>query len=195
VNPSTIISGWERVALAIDKVRDRLRRVVTALETFGIPYAIIGGNAVAEWVGRVDASVVRYTQDVDLLLKRADLPAAQAALAPSGFIYRQSGGIHMFLDGTAAKARDAVHVIFAGEKVRADYVSAAPDLTESEPGIQFQVISLVALIRMKLTSFRDKDRMHLRDLISVGQVDANWLNRLDPELALRLRELLENPEG
>ena len=27
---------------------------------------------------------------------------------------------------------------------------------------------------MKLTSFRDKDRTHLRDLISVGLVDESW---------------------
>ncbi len=47
---------------------------------------------------------------------------------------------------------------------------------------------------MKLTSFRDRDRMHLRDLIDVV-VDATWYARLPTELAGRLRQLLDNPEG
>jgi hypothetical protein len=52
-----------------------------------------------------------------------------------------------------------------------------------------------ALVRMKLTSFRDKDRTHLRDLIEVGLVDASWVSRLPSELGARLRHLLDNPEG
>ena len=48
---------------------------------------------------------------------------------------------------------------------------------------------------MKLTSFRDKDRMHLRDLLDVGLIDRTWRDKLPPELAARLQELLDNPEG
>jgi len=48
---------------------------------------------------------------------------------------------------------------------------------------------------MKLTSFRDKDRMHLRDLIDVELVDESWCTRLPPQLSARLRELLDNPQG
>ena len=190
-----IISGWERVAQAVEKVRERLKRAVTALEGAGIPYAVVGGNAVAEWVGRVDESAVRNTRDVDILIRRSDLEAAKAALGAAGFIYRHSSGIDMFLDGPGAKARDAVHIIFANEKVRRDSIAPAPDITESEPGTTFRAISLEALVRMKLTSFRDKDRTHLRDMIDVGLLDATWPARLPPELAERLLELLANPEG
>jgi hypothetical protein len=48
---------------------------------------------------------------------------------------------------------------------------------------------------MKLTSFRDKDRVHLRDLIDVGLIDESWLEKTPAVLRLRLRQLLENPEG
>jgi len=61
--------------------------------------------------------------------------------------------------------------------------------------VSFRLLALEALVRMKLTSFRDKDRMHLRDLIEVGLVDATWCARLPAELASRLDHLLENPEG
>ncbi len=50
-------------------------------------------------------------------------------------------------------------------------------------------------VRMKLTSLRDKDRTHIRDLIGVGLVDATWLPKLPPELAARLKQILDTPEG
>jgi hypothetical protein len=37
--------------------------------------------------------------------------------------------------------------------------------------------------------------MHLLDMIDVGLVDASWLDRMSSELAARLKELLDNPEG
>src|SRR3990170_4952810 len=110
--------SWERMIRAVEKVRARLDRAVAALEGAGIPYAVAGGNAVAAWVSRVDEAAVRNTQDVDVLLRRSDLDAAKTALAEVGFVYRHSAGIDMFLDGPGAKARDAVHIVFAGEKVR-----------------------------------------------------------------------------
>ena len=168
---------------------------MAVLEAAHVPYAVAGGNAVAAWVSRVDEAAVRNTQDVDILLRRADLSAASAAMAKAGFIHRHVKSIDMFLDGPDAKARDAVHVVFAGEKVKPDSIAAAPDVTESEATETFCLVTLDALVRMKLTAFRDKDRTHIRDLIEVGLVDATWLSHLPAPLAARLQELLDNPEG
>jgi hypothetical protein len=52
---------------------------------------------------------------------------------------------------------------------------------------------LDALVRMKLTAFRRKDQMHLLDMIDVELVDESWYDRLEPELAARLKELIDNP--
>jgi hypothetical protein len=187
--------AWERMVTAVEKVRQRLRRAAQALEAAGIPYAVAGGNAVASWVSEVDEAAVRNTQDVDILIRRADLERVKEALAPAAFVYRHSSGIDMFLDGPGARARDAVHIIFAGEKVRKEYAHAAPDVDEVKPTPTFRVLSLDALVRMKLTSFRDKDRTHVRDLIEVGLIDQTWTGRLPPELAARLQDLLDHPEG
>jgi len=187
--------SWERMIRAVEKVRERLQRATRALEAAGIPYGVIGGNAVAAWVSRVDESAVRNTQDVDILIERKDLEAAKTALAAVGFIYRHSAGIDFFLDGPGARARDAVHVIFGKEKVRREYAFAAPDVAETEQDKEFRVLTLDALLRMKLTSFRRKDQVHVLDLIGVGLVDASWVPRLPAELAARLQELLDNPEG
>jgi hypothetical protein len=187
--------SWERMIRAVEKVRERLLRASAALEKAGIPYAVVGGNAVASWVSAIDEAAVRNTQDVDLLLRRSDLEAATAALAQVGFIRRHVAGIDLFLDGPKAKARDAVHVVFAGEKVRPEYALPAPDVSEVQQAPFFRVLNLEALVRMKVTSFRDKDRTHLRDLLEVGLIDASWCQRFPPELAARLQELVDNPQG
>src|SRR5438132_3550579 len=144
--------SWERMSNAVEKVRQRLLRAVGALAKAQVAYAVAGGNAVAAWVSRVDEAAVRNTRDVDILLRRADLERAKTALAAAGFVYRHSAGIDCFLDGPKAKARDAVHIVFAGEKVRPQYQYPAPDVAESEPGDQFRVLTLEAPVRMKLTS-------------------------------------------
>lgn len=187
--------SWERMIRAVQKVRERLLRAAAALDRAHLPYAVAGGNAVAAWVSRVDEAAVRNTQDVDLLLRRADLPAATRALQAAGFVHRHVASVDMFLDGSEAKPRDAVHIVFAGEKVRADYPAAAPDVDESEGTETFRLISLEALLRMKLTSFRDRDRTHVRDMIEVGLIDESWCARLPRVLAPRLRELLDDPNG
>ena len=186
--------SWERSLRAVERVKSRLLCATAALENAGLAFAVIGGNAIAAWVGRVDESAVRFTQDVDLLIRRTDFEATKAALEPAGFRYRHSSSIEMFLDSPDAKARDAVHVIFAGERVRPEYILPALDVVESEPSQSFRVLNLAALVRMKLTSLRDKDRMHLRDLIGVGLVDETWPTQLPADIAMRLRELLDTPE-
>lgn len=187
--------AFERMVTAVEKVRQRLQRAVHALEKARIPYAVIEDHAVAAWVGEVDESAVRNAADVDILIRRTDVERAKSAFADGGFVYQYSNGIDLFLDGPSGRPRDAVRIIFAGEKVRAEYCFDAPDVDETIAIRTFRVLDLEALLRMKLTSFRHKDQMHVRDLADVGLVDNTWLERLPPELAARLKELLDNPEG
>ncbi len=187
----------ERMVNAMERVRDRMLRAAAALDKAAIPYAVVGGNAVAAWVSRIDVAAVRNTQDVDVLLRRPDLERAKDAMAAAGFVFRHVRGIDMFLDGPDAKARDAVHLIFAGEKVGRDDETPAPDVTESviESEPPLRVIDLEPLVRMKLTAYRLKDRVHLQDLVSVGLIDAAWPSRFPPPLADRLQQVLDRPDA
>jgi hypothetical protein len=187
--------SWERMSNAVENVRRRLLRAAHALQSAGVPYAVAGGNAIAAWVSRVDEAAVRNTQDVDIVLRRTDLDLARAALERAGFVYRHAANTDMFLDGPEANARDAVHLVFASEKVRADYAVPVPDVSEFEETETFRLLSLDALVRMKLTAFRDQNRVHLRDLMAVGLVDTSWLERVPAALRSRLQELLDSPEG
>jgi hypothetical protein len=190
-----VIVGWERALMAAEKVKERLRRATQALDGAGVPYAVVGGNAVAEWVARIDDEAVRNTRDVDLLIRRADFAAARTALESAGFVYHHLLDVEVFVDGPQGKPSAGVHLLFAGEKVRVEDEHPCPELDESERAAEFQVVSLLALVRMKLLSWRLKDRVHLLDLIQVGQVDATWPARLPPLLAGRLQQLLDNPNG
>ncbi len=185
---------WKRMNRAVEKVQERLEKTAATLEAAQIPYAIIGGNAVRAWVAQADEAAVRTTRDVDILLKREDLPLAIIAMEKVGFVYRVGKGIPMFMDGPESKARDAVHVLFANERVRPNDILPTPDINDIETMQNIRTLKLESLVQMKLNVFRDKDRMHLRDLLDVELIDATWLDRLPPELQIRLKELIDNPE-
>jgi len=186
--------SWERMIAAVEDVRKRACRAARALQQAGIPYVVIGGNAVAAWVARVDQEAVRNTKDVDLLVQRQDFARVMAELRSVGFIHQNVAGIDLFLDGPQGSVRSAIHVLFAGEKVRPDYLLPAPEISESEAGPDFPVPTLDALVRMKLTSFRLKDQVHLLDLLEVGLIDETWCGRFPPQLAARLKQLIDTRE-
>ncbi len=187
--------GWERALMAAQKVRERLRRATRALDAAGVPYAVVGGNAVAEWVARVDEDAVRNTRDVDILIRRPDFPGVRACLETVGFIYYELLDIDTFIDGPQGKPSGGIHLLYAGEKVRRDDEYNLPEIEESERAVEFQVVNLEALLRMKLTSYRLKDRVHILDMIGVGLIDASWPARLPPPLGARLQQLLDDPNG
>ena len=186
---------WARMNRAVEKVQERLERTARTLESIGVPYAIIGGNAVRAWVAQVDEAAVRTTRDVDILLRRSDMPAVIQAMEQAGFVFRHSVGMDMFLDGAEAKARDAVHVLMAKEKLRETDFIAAPDVDESVIVQAHRILSLEALVRMKLNVFRRKDQMHLIDMLDIGLIDATWVSRFPPVLAARLQQLIDDPNG
>ena len=177
--------------MALDEVAARLQRVTAALRDAGVPYALVGGQAVALWVATKDPAAVRTTKDVDLLLRRDDVPKARAATRPIGLEYYEVIGVGMFLEEDDPNPRKAVHIIWADEKVRPEYALPAPAIDECVTlAGDIQVVALAALVTMKLLSNRDQDRVHLRDMIDVGLVGRDFLTGLPPELATRLDSLL-----
>jgi hypothetical protein len=189
------LASWERSMRAVELVRERLIRTTAALDSAGVPYAVIGANAVAFWVAKVDKGGVRSTPNVDLLLCRSDLDRARRALASAGFAERETDEFPRFFDSPETSQRSAVQVFFGGEKVKNDYLLPTPDVSECQAGEQFRVLNLEPLIRMKLTSFRRIDAVHLRDMADVGLIDSTWPARFPPELGSRLQHILDTPNG
>jgi hypothetical protein len=182
---------WERYVMALDEVTERMRRISRALSAASVDYALVGGQAVALWVATKDPAAVRTTKAVDILLRREDLPKARAAAAAAALDYFEVVGVGMFLERSDPNPRKAVHLIWSNEKVRPEYPLPSPSVDERQMIEQdMPVVSLAGLVRMKLMSNRDQDRVHLRDLIGVRVVDRSFLDPLPPELASRLDVLL-----
>lgn len=184
----------DRMERAVAKVRERLLRATAALNQAGLPYAVVGGNAVASWVATVDEGAVRTTRDVDLLVYRSDLPAVTTALEQAGFVADELLDVVMFRDGPEGKPSEAVHLLFAGEKTRPDHLLPAPEIQTVDDPANFRVITLESLLSMKLMSNRRKDQVHVLDMVGVRLIDSSWLTKLPPELAARLKHLLDTPD-
>src|SRR6516165_10834694 len=115
---------------AVEEVRERACRAAGALRQACIPHVVVGGHAVASWVARVDKEAVRNTKDVDLLVRREDFSRVVEVLQSIGFIHQNVAGVDLFLDGPQGSVRSAIHIVFAGEKVRPEYVLPMPEITE-----------------------------------------------------------------
>jgi hypothetical protein len=194
----TVGMNWEildRMERAAAKVRDRLLRATAALNQAGVPYAVVGGNAVASWVATIDEGAVRNTRDINLLVRRSDLPAITAALEQAGFVRDELLDVGVFRDGADGEPSEGVRLLFAGEKIRPDHLLPAPEIQAVKDPANFSVIALESLVLMKLMSNRNIDQTHLRDLISVQLIDPSWLTKLPPELATRLKQLLDTPDA
>jgi hypothetical protein len=182
---------WEAYTMALDDLTARLNRICAALRDHSVPFALVGGQAVVLWVSTRDPAAVRTTKDVDILLERGDLPRARAAARTAEMDYFEVMGVGMFLDRDDPNPRHAVHLVWAGERVRPENELPAPPVDERQelsPGMP--VVSLAGLVRMKLSAYRDRDRVHLTDMIEVGLVGREMLAGLTPELARRLEVLL-----
>ena len=189
------IDVFGRMFCAVELVQERLNRACGALRRANVPYAVIGGNAVAAWVATIDDGAVRNTRDVDLLLAEEDMPRATEALQAVGFIRDVVMDTIVFLDGPKGKPSQGLHILIAGRKVKPEYASPTPKVEQAVEINEKRIVELESLVEMKLNSYRDKDRTHLRDMIQIGLIDATWPDRFPPQLGQRLQALLDDPEG
>ena len=174
----------------VDQLFEVASRLAKALSQAGIEYRVVGGFAAYMHVNEVEPMAARLTRDIDVAIDRADLDAIVEATRPYGFRYRHAAGVDMLVDAEAPKAHSAVHLLFVREKVRKEYEEPVPAFS---PAVQYEngisIISVADLVKMKLTSFRDKDRVHVRDMDSVGLVTAEVEAGLSPILQERLRHI------
>ncbi len=181
--------------MAMWRVEELLRKVTDALNGAKVPYAVVGGNAVAEWVSTVDEDAVRATKDVDVLTRRDCIPAMTQALAAIDLIPTEVMGVYMFVDKEDPSPKRGVHVVIANERIRPQYAHPAPDVTKavrSKAG--FMVIDLPSLVAMKLQAYRPIDQAHLIDMLSLNLISDDVADALPPDLKPRLDEVRRKSE-
>lgn len=192
----------ERAEEYMRNLRAKAVRVSHALSAANIPHAIVGGMAVLGHVFRVNPAAIRNTRDLDMLLNRADLDKAATVFKTLGFSYRKVMGIPAFVpprEAVTGKSRfeESVHLIWAGERVRPEDLAAAPTLEERPTILSpdgYACLDVTRLLRMKLTSFRLKDQVHIQDMLKFGLITPPVRKALPPELLARLKQVEEITE-
>lgn len=195
VTPVRVPMEWiMRAERAVEKVRERLLKTCRTLEGAGVPYVVIGGNAVAVWVGSKDEGAIRNTKDVDILLNRTDLARAAEAMASAGFDLAEVDGITMFLDRTDPMPSRGVHVHFAGERLCSHASAIAPPVKAGVTRDGVPALDLKELLILKLATFRNIDRVHIRDMLNVDLIDDAVAEQIPQELRPRLEEIRADPD-
>ncbi len=95
-----------------------LHRISAPLVRAGVEHELEGGLAVLVHVEEADPEHAMLTRDVDLLIRREDLDRVVEAASHHGFRFRPAAGLDMLCHGIGDKARNAVRLLFAGERVR-----------------------------------------------------------------------------
>jgi hypothetical protein len=173
----------------VEQLFDRIQQFHSLLTAAGIPYRIVGGMAVFIHVSERDPLRARLTSDVDAAIQRIYLPLLIEAAQKAGWVYRHVAGVDMIIDAEEAKARSAVHLLFLNEKVRPEYPEAVPDSVPDRTREGILVAPVADLVRMKLTSYRLKDRVHIQDLDGVGLIGPEIEETLPKLLLDRLAEI------
>ena len=171
-----------------------LHRITDALATDQIPHEVIGGLAVLILVEEASPEHAALTRDVDLLVRRVDLDRIKQAAAKEGFRFRHSAGVDMLVYGDTDSAKNAVRLVFSGERVRPNYPEPTPAITPDRKNVHgkdVMVIPVADLARMKLTSFRLKDQVHIKTLDAAGLIPPDVEKKLTPELQARLKLVRE----
>ena len=174
----------------VEQLFQVLNRVTTALRAAGIEHRVVGGIAVFLHISECDPLAARMTRDIDLAVDRRDLERLAEAVRPFGFECRHTAGVEMLVDAASPSARSAIHLVMVREKVRPEYAEAVPDF--SSPVVTREGVLLAPvsdLVRMKLTSYRLKDRLHIQDMDRAGLITAQIEAGLSSELRRRLEEV------
>jgi hypothetical protein len=171
-----------------------LRKITGALTAEGVPHELIGGLAVLIHVEEADPAQTMLTRDVDLLVRRVDLDRIKEAGAKQGFRFRHAAGVDRLLHGPTDSARNSVHLIFGGEKVRPNQMAPNPPISpemKRTHGKEFMVVPLIDLLRMKLSAFRLKDQVHVQAMDAAGLITEEVEKKLSDDLLSRLKHIRE----
>jgi hypothetical protein len=184
----------EKMILAASNVRERQSQIVRALEKSGVSFALSGSNATHLWVASVEEAAARQYRNVELIIERKETDSLVAAMKGLGFFTDLRPDRVTIRSTPNQRKRWADIALFANERA-ANTSFTIPSLDGTTVVGSAPVLLLESLVELQLWRWTLDDRVDLRDMIEVGLLDQTWPSRLPPELAARLQELLDDPNG
>jgi hypothetical protein len=178
------------------RLRSTLRRLAQRLNAEGIPYALLGGLALAEH------GYPRLTEDIDLLLTPSGLERVRQRLVGRGYRTAFNGAKKSFRD-TETGVR--IEIVTAGEYPGDGLPKpvAFPDpttqgVTQDIEGLR--VVTLERLIELKLASgmsapHRLRDLADVQDLITRLRLPLALADHLHPWVQATYRDLWEKAQA
>jgi hypothetical protein len=142
-----------------------LMAVTGALDADAIPYALVGGLAVAVW------GAPRATKDIDLLVQPVDVERAKAAVGRCGFTLPAEP--MQFSDGMVVHRVSKVHdgalmtvdLLLVNDTLRRHFDAREARLVEEG---RLWVIGREGLIAMKISAGRPQDQA---DVVKLTELD------------------------
>lgn len=171
-------------------VFETMRRLAQRLEAEGIPYAVIGGMALAAH------GYVRMTLDVDILLTPEGLARFREKLVGRGYVADFPGAAKSFRDAeTNVKVEIITAGEFPGDGLPKPVCFPEPEgQTVEEDGVL--AINLEKLIELKLASglsatHRMRDLADVQDLIIALNLPLELKDELDPSVGPEYQRIWE----
>lgn len=174
------------------RLYEALRRLTHRLDAEGIPYALLGGLALAEH------GYPRLTEDVDLLMTPSGLERFRQQLVGRGYRPAFSGAQKMFRD-TETGVR--IEIVITGEYPGDGLPKSVAFPDPTLPGVMVEiegvrVVALEKLVELKLASgtsapHRLRDLADVQDLIARLNLPLGLADRLDPSVQAAYRDLWE----
>ncbi len=174
------------------RLHSALHRLVKRLDAEDIPYALLGGLALAEH------GYPRLTEDIDLLMRPSGLARFRQRLVGRGYRPAFSGAQKTFRDTeTGVRFKIVTTGEYPGDGLPKPV--AFPDPADSGVMVEIEgvcVVALEKLIELKLASgtsapHRLRDLADVQDLIARLSLPLALADRLDPSVQAAYRDLWE----
>ena len=135
-------SKWEFVNLLFEQrvfeLIGTLQQLSLPLDQARVPHELVGGLAVFLHVENADSTHSSLTRDIDIMIRRDDLHQVITIAENNGFRFRRTEGEDLLLCGETNSARNAVHLLYAGEKVKQSQLEPHPRIHPVRAGLHGQ---------------------------------------------------------
>lgn len=167
-----------------------LRNIAQRLKELDIPYAVVGGMALFRYGLR------RFTEDVDILVTRADLITIHDKLEGLGYLPPFPNSKHLRDTDLGVRIEFLVTGDYPGDGKPKPVSFPDPRAVSAEfKGVRY--LTLPKLVELKLASGmtnrdRGKDIIDVYELIKVLDIPAEFVGELDPFVGGKFLELRED---